>query len=116
VNLNEIVGEIIDSDSHGQLAVGGATLRVLPPLTVKGVLPRFSAGKQASHKMSAGESSRTFAQRPINSGATVTLPEPQTRPTGELRPTPPSVTEGTTRHLGAEAPTRHLDSAGEFQK
>ncbi len=28
--------------------------------------------------------------------------------TGELVPPPPSVTEGTTRHLGAEAPTRHL--------
>jgi|ERR1700682_173260 len=33
-----------------------------------------------------------------------------TRNTGELLPGPPSVTEGTTRHLGAEAPTRHLDS------
>jgi hypothetical protein len=31
------------------------------------------------------------------------------RPTGELVSPPPSVTEGTTRHLGAEAPTRHLD-------
>ncbi|MEP6570224.1 MAG: zinc ribbon domain-containing protein [Acidobacteriota bacterium] len=29
--------------------------------------------------------------------------------TGELVRPPPSVTEGTTRHLGAEAPTRHLD-------
>jgi hypothetical protein len=32
-----------------------------------------------------------------------------TRATGELVPPPPSVTEGTTRHLGAEAPTRHFD-------
>jgi hypothetical protein len=32
-----------------------------------------------------------------------------TRSTGELVSPPPSVTEGTTRHLGAEAPTRHLD-------
>jgi hypothetical protein len=31
------------------------------------------------------------------------------RSTGELVPPPPSVTEGTTRHLGAEAPTRHFD-------
>lgn len=31
------------------------------------------------------------------------------RGTGELASPPPSVTEGTTRHLGAEAPTRHLD-------
>ena len=33
------------------------------------------------------------------------------RRTGELVPPPPSVTEGTTRHLGAEAPTRHLDES-----
>jgi hypothetical protein len=32
-----------------------------------------------------------------------------TRNTGELVPQPTSVTEGTTRHLGAEAPTRHFD-------
>ncbi len=32
------------------------------------------------------------------------------RNTGELVAPPPSVTEGTTRHLGAEAPTRHFDS------
>lgn len=31
------------------------------------------------------------------------------RNTAQLVPTPPSVTEGTTRHLGAEAPTRYLD-------
>jgi hypothetical protein len=36
------------------------------------------------------------------------------RNTGELRP-PPSVTEGTTRHLGAEAATRHLDAANELK-
>jgi hypothetical protein len=35
--------------------------------------------------------------------------------TGELVP-PPSVTEGTTRHLGAEAPTRHLDPSLEPPK
>lgn len=39
--------------------------------------------------------------RPVES-----LPTPNT---GELVSPPPSVTEGTTRHLGAEAPTRHLD-------
>lgn len=38
------------------------------------------------------------------------IPPPPARNTGELAPQPPSVTEGTTRHLGAEAPTRHLDS------
>ncbi len=35
--------------------------------------------------------------------------------TGELV-SPPSVTEGTTRHLGAEAPTRHLDASTEPPK
>ena len=37
-----------------------------------------------------------------------TFPE-QPRSQGELRPPVASVTEGTTRHLGVEAPTRHLD-------
>ena len=32
------------------------------------------------------------------------------RPTDELMAPVPSVTEGTTRHLGVEAPTRHLDA------
>src|SRR6266550_2439689 len=38
------------------------------------------------------------------------------RSTGELMATPPSVTEGTTRHLGAEAPTKHLDASNEASK
>jgi zinc ribbon protein len=38
------------------------------------------------------------------------------RNTGELVAPPPSVTEGTTRHLGAEAPTRHFDTSGEVPK
>ena len=37
------------------------------------------------------------------------------RNTGELVQ-PPSVTEGTTRHLGAEAPTRHMDPSTEPPK
>ena len=39
-----------------------------------------------------------------------------TRNTGELVAPPPSVTEGTTRHLGAEAPTRHFDASNEAPK
>jgi hypothetical protein len=38
------------------------------------------------------------------------------RRTGELVAPPPSVTEGTTRHLGAEAPTRHFEAPNEVQK
>ena len=34
------------------------------------------------------------------------MPVPRT---DELRPPVPSVTEGTTRHLGVEAPTRHFE-------
>jgi hypothetical protein len=35
------------------------------------------------------------------------------RPTSELMVSPPSVIEGTTRHLGAETPTRNLDFAND---
>lgn len=38
------------------------------------------------------------------------------RNTGELVPPPPSVTEGTTRHLGSDAQTRHLDASAESPK
>jgi len=50
-----------------------------------------------------------------------TLAAPPVRPplparnTGELIASPPSVTEGTTRHLGAEAPTRHLDAESDYR-
>ncbi len=39
-----------------------------------------------------------------------------TRSTSELMPPVPSVTEGTTRHLGAEAPTQHFDSLTSEEK
>jgi len=38
-----------------------------------------------------------------------TAPQALPRRTDELRAPAPSVTEGTTRHLGVEAPTRHLE-------
>jgi hypothetical protein len=38
------------------------------------------------------------------------------RNTGEVIPSPPSVTEGTTRHLGAEAPTRTLDGPNDIPR
>ncbi len=40
-------------------------------------------------------------------------PSLPSRQTGELMSTPPSVTEGTTRHLGAEAATRHFGASKE---
>jgi hypothetical protein len=60
--------------------------------------------------------SQSFVPASLDHGSRPTMAEPVARRTGELVSTPPSVTEGTTRHLGAEAPTRHLDSANEFQK
>jgi hypothetical protein len=41
---------------------------------------------------------------------------PSSRSTNELMPPVPSVTEGTTRHLGAEAPTRTFDSLSGSEK
>ncbi|MFN2579225.1 MAG: zinc-ribbon domain-containing protein [Pyrinomonadaceae bacterium] len=41
---------------------------------------------------------------------TVRAPDVPVARTGELRAPIPSVTEGTTRHLGVEAPTRQFDS------
>ncbi len=50
----------------------------------------------------------TVGQPQIPAGTRLeSLPAPRT---GELRPPVPSVTEGTTRHLGTEAPTQHFDS------
>lgn len=50
---------------------------------------------------------RSFAQPSIRPPGSQAFP---TRNTGELVAPPPSVTEGTTRHLGAEVPTRHFDA------
>ena len=48
----------------------------------------------------------TFAQPQLNTVRQSEFPGPRT---SELVPPVPSVTEGTTRHLGVEAPTRHFD-------
>jgi hypothetical protein len=68
----------------------------------------FSKGvaELARLKMS-GKQPPTFEQPQINTLRSQDLPAPKT---GELKPSVPSVTEGTTRHLGADAETRHLDS------
>ena len=58
------------------------------------------------------EPRREFATRRVPSNQVQPPPAPGTLPrrTDELRPPVPSVTEGTTRHLGVEAPTRHLET------
>jgi zinc ribbon protein len=56
------------------------------------------------------------AYQPVMQPAPAVNSFPRRRNTGELIPPPPSVTEGTTRHLGAEVPTRHLDASAEPRK
>lgn len=55
----------------------------------------------------AKDQAPTFVQPQFNTMRPADLPVPRT---GELMSSVPSVTEGTTRHLGAEAQTRHFDS------
>jgi len=52
---------------------------------------------------------------PPSLGPQQSVPPLPVRRTGELVTPPASVTEGTTRHLGAEAPTRHLDSESDYR-
>ena len=74
------------------------------------LLPAFSLmGRGISEIMRAREN-RTLNSMPPQIGRTSTNDQFPAPPTGELRPPVPSVTEGTTRHLGAEAATRHFDS------
>lgn len=56
------------------------------------------------------------AYQPVMQPAAAVNSFPRRRNTGELISPPPSVTEGTTRHLGAEVPTRHLDASAEPRK
>src|SRR2546428_6256507 len=55
----------------------------------------------------AKDNSFSVSQPQITHTRPESLPVPRT---GELMPPVPSVTEGTTRHLGGEAATRHFDS------
>lgn len=55
----------------------------------------------------AKDNNSTFAPAQMNVARPTELPAQKT---GELMPPVPSVTEGTTRHLNQEPPTRHFDS------
>ncbi|HEV7684113.1 MAG TPA: zinc ribbon domain-containing protein [Pyrinomonadaceae bacterium] len=63
---------------------------------------------QSGNSLPAGAPGAYFPNQP-NRSAAPALGGTSAARTGELRAPVPSVTEGTTRHLGAEAPTRHLD-------
>jgi zinc-ribbon domain len=72
----------------------------------------------AAQKKQAGlpEAQNTYQPPHLYNAPPPVLPGAAPRNTGEMVPQPASVTEGTTRHLGQEAATRHLDSSTEYQK
>jgi hypothetical protein len=78
------------------------------------LIPAFSLmGKGVAEYIRVREQEKRMAMMPPRMPA---IQSPQTGPvalprrTDELRPAVPSVTEGTTRHLGVEAPTRHFET------
>ena len=74
------------------------------------LIPAFSLlGKGISEMMRAREN-KALNKMPPQIGAASPIDRFPAQQTGELRPPVPSVTEGTTRHLGGEAATRHFDS------
>ena len=69
--------------------------------------------RMRERKGAVGGANLSQPAMPISSARVEAFAAPNT---GELMAPPPSVTEGTTRHLGAEAPTKHLDAAGDASK
>jgi hypothetical protein len=78
------------------------------------LIPAFSLmGKGVAQYMRVKERDKRAALMPQHAPLmqpTQTAPQALPRRTDKLRPPVPSVTEGTTRHLGVEAPTRHLET------
>lgn len=78
------------------------------------LIPAFSLmGKGVAQFMRVKEREKRAAMMPPRiSSMQPAQPAPPVLPrrTDELRPPVPSVTEGTTRHLGVEAPTKHLEA------
>jgi hypothetical protein len=99
------IGFVIVSILIGRYSPGGWTwwYWMLIPAFIflgRGVsdLIRVNQGKSAG---------LAVGQPQLPTGTRLDLPAHRT---SELMPPVPSVTEGTTRHLGAEAPTKHFDS------
>ncbi|MCM3905771.1 MAG: zinc ribbon domain-containing protein [Pyrinomonadaceae bacterium] len=88
------------------------------------LIPAFSlmgTGVAQYIKVKEDEKRAMIGRVPVQHFQPVMQPPPRVnslprRNTGELVAPPPSVTEGTTRHLGGEAPTRHLDASTEQPK
>jgi len=80
------------------------------------LIPAFSMMGTGVAQYIRLKESKTSFNAPPSFQNRVAAPPPrefQRRNTGELVPPPPSVTEGTTRHLGVEAATRHLDASAD---
>jgi hypothetical protein len=89
---------------------------LIPAFSMMGTgVAQFIRYKEQEKKAMRGQQQSQPVLQPPGFNARVTAFTPR-RNTGELVPPPPSVTEGTTRHLGVEAPTRHLDSPTEVNK
>src|SRR5262249_51617366 len=82
-------------------------------------IPGFSClGKGVAAIVAAGGPQRQLPNTlnsftggmPASPQTTPFLGEPRPRDTGQMMPAVPSVTEGTTRHLGTEAAKQHFDS------
>ena|SRR5205807_2087632 len=83
-------------------------------------IPSFSCfGRGVAMIVAAKRRRQQFQAGGLNSdsllprGTSPSFTETKRRSTNELMPPAPSVTEGTTRHLGVEAPTRHFVSPDE---
>ena len=105
-NLTMGIAFVIISILIGRYSPGGWTWwfwMLIPASTFigRGISDLIRA-KQAGAFGAAQQSPQLQAPNPM------LIPSP--RSTSELMPPVPSVTEGTTRHLGAEAPTRTFDS------
>lgn len=77
------------------------------------LIPAFSLmGKGVAQYIRLREKEKRMLMMPPRMQPTMSRQEPVGLPrrTDELMPPVPSVTEGTTRHLGVEAPTRHLET------
>lgn len=77
------------------------------------LIPAFSLmGKGVAQYIRLREKEKRMWMQPQRMQPVMSRQEPVGLPrrTDELRPPVPSVTEGTTRHLGVEAPTRHLET------
>jgi hypothetical protein len=84
---------------------------LIPAFSMMGTgIAQFIRIKEEQKKVAQFQHS---GQQPLVSSQMPPVSQLPRRNTGELIPTPPSVTEGTTRHLGTEAPTRHLDATGD---